>query len=204
MPIEFDPAWEYRVIPQEIEEAGLFPRAAGFTGLVDQDRKNRSAAAAGFRFGASAAALNRTGFRLGRPRRVREYNHISPRECRGCGRIWTPDRAGRTYCSFACVYRPGGIRVRPLSRECPGCRRPFEPARVGQVYCSRKCGGGAAAGVSPVTVRKALPGAVEMFDAGITSNEIARALGVAPSTVRRHLASAGRVMNRPGRPRGKK
>lgn len=202
---EFDPCWEYRVVPQEIEEAGLFPRAEGFSAIQDQDRERHHAARPpeGFRFGRGESSLNLFRFRLAREKPARESADRAPVSCGTCGGVFTPrswDRATRRYCSLECASR--AMWTRPDSVGCQGCGRAFAPLKPRQTHCSQGC-------VMRVLIRRsaetrlaatarASADAVAMFDAGVSSNEIARRTGLSPETVRKRLRAAGRVM----RPRG--
>lgn len=202
MPDHIDPCWEYRVIPEEIEEAGVFPRESGFAALGLEDlRVTGRGALVGFRFGSGADGLRWKGFRYRRGRCDTFKDRPPLTTCAGCGKLWNPDRPDRKYCSADCVVHKGGVRVRPLVQTCPGCRTEFEPpcGRTTQVYCSRRCAGRSAAAVRP-------PGpdptrVVELYMSGMSAKAVGLVLCVSHGTVRAVLRGAGVTIRPQGRPK---
>lgn len=139
MPIEFDPAWEYRETDPEIEWAMGGGGDGGFAALnLDWRREKLSRGNLGFRFGQSEASLRRTDFPVARAKPGRP--EAEKRACQKCGRRFTPRHKGTRYCSRACRPYIGSVRVLP-DVGCGWCGKVFRPKYSANRFCSRTCQG---------------------------------------------------------------
>lgn len=65
----------------------------------------------------------------------------TPRECVGCGKVFTPKTRKGKWCSRKCFtfYEQARHRVLYKPRDCPECGAVFTPRRSTRKYCSQRC-----------------------------------------------------------------
>jgi transposase-like protein len=153
------------------------------------------------------------GFRMGRGRPDAFWPRLAPervrverertwddrsRACRGCPRVFTPDRPGRRYCSVRCgALSRLSRRTLPEFATCAACGALFRPDRGSRTRCSRRCSG--QLGTDPAVLERV----VEMRAAGLPNRDIAERVGVRVQTVGKYVRAcpSGAVARRTGKQR---
>lgn len=113
MPVEFDPSWEYRVVPEELLEAGLFAESTAperYEGIREAWVEARAAgvSSGGFRFGTRGSQLHSARMRQRKPPPPRPGRPAPPMSrCPECGNRF---EAGweQIFCSKKCSWRSNG------------------------------------------------------------------------------------------------
>jgi hypothetical protein len=196
--IYIDPAWEYWEPDPEIAEVLHHSQRLRLVDLM-YDWRMQKHRAGGIRFGNG----NPDGFggKLAPKRLKPERESPRPAICKGCGRLFQPDRFSRKHCSSACYKQPGRDRVLP-DVTCEACGVVFRPREAGQRFCNKSCFGKSRPRLPPTSgpsVREIDTGLfTRLYLGGASRDEIMDRLGISEKSVKRWRAR----LNLPARPSG--